>query len=136
MNFWSRIKILIFSTTLPDPGSTHIAIGAKADGLYIRKPGGTDKRLLTEDDSTGGSTAATATGTLLSSGWSSNSQTISVTGVTASKIITVSPAATLANVANYADAGIICSSQGAGTLTFVCVRQPISNINVNVLIQS
>lgn len=74
------------------------------------------------------------TGTLSSSAWSNNSQTINVVGVTATNRIIVSPSATLNNIALYADAGIICSAQGNGTLTFVCVRQPISNISINILI--
>lgn len=71
---------------------------------------------------------------LSSLGWSNNSQTVNVAGVTASSKIIVSPAETLNNIALYADAGIICSAKGTGTLTFVCVRQPISNISVNILI--
>lgn len=78
----------------------------------------------------GGSTAAT--GTLVAADWSSSSQTINVTGVTASNNVIVAPAP--ASQADYTSAGIICTAQGAGTLTFTCTSTPSSDLTVNVLI--
>ena len=78
----------------------------------------------------GGSTAATAT--LADSGWSSNSQTVNVTGVTANNNVIV--AAAPASQADYSACGIICTAQGAGTLTFTCDSVPTTGITVNVLI--
>ena len=64
--------------------------------------------------------------------WSSNTQTVNVTGVTASNVVIVSPAP--ASAADYAAAGIICTAQGSGTLTFTCTTVPSNAITVNVII--
>ena len=74
----------------------------------------------------------TGTATLLSSGWSSNSQTINVAGVTASNTVIVSAAA--ASIGLYSSHGVICTGQGAGTLTFTCDYVPDQNIGINVVI--
>lgn len=80
--------------------------------------------------SAGGAVSATAT--LAVNDWSSNTQTINVTGVTASNNVIV--AAAPASQADYTSAGILCTAQGAGTLTFTCTTTPSSAITVNVLI--
>lgn len=58
--------------------------------------------------------------------------TKSVTGVTASNNIVVSPDPT--SMDDYIDAGIVCTAQASGTLTFTCNTTPSSSIVVNVLI--
>lgn len=65
-------------------------------------------------------------------GWSSNSQTVSVAGMTASAniIVTAAPDSYMA----YAEAGVHCTAQGAGTLTFACEDTPTEALTVNVLI--
>lgn len=65
-------------------------------------------------------------------GWSSNTQTVTVTGVTASNIVIVSPAP--ASAADYAAAGIVCTAQAADSLTFTCDTVPTNAITVNVVI--
>ena len=80
------------------------------------------------------SSSTTTTCTLTSAGWSSNSQTVSVTGVTASNTVIVSPAPS--DIEDYADCGVYCSAQGSGTLTFGCDTAPSGDIVVNVLIMS
>ena len=77
---------------------------------------------------------STITVTLTSAWWSSNSQTVSATGVTASNTVIVSPAPD--DIADYADCGVYCSAQGSGTLTFGCDTAPSGDIVVNVLIMS
>ena len=77
---------------------------------------------------------STITVTLTSAWWSSNSQTVSATGVTATNDVIVSPAPT--DIADYADCGVYCSAQGSGTLTFGCDSTPSGDIVVNVLIFS
>jgi hypothetical protein len=72
--------------------------------------------------------------TLTTAWWSSNTQTVSATGVTASNIVIVSP--NPSDYSDYTDAEIYCSAQGSGTLTFTCGTTPSSNIDVNVLILS
>ena len=77
------------------------------------------------------------TATLTTSGWSSNSQTVTVSGVvadTSAQLITVSPA-NKASATAWGAAGVFCSAQGANSLTFVCDTAPTENISVNISIQ-
>lgn len=78
----------------------------------------------------GGSTGTTAS--LVVADWSSNTQTVNVTGVTASNNVIVAPAPLSAE--DYADAGVLCTNQGAGTLTFTCKTTPTNDITVNIII--
>lgn len=72
--------------------------------------------------------------TLRASGWNANAktQTVSVAGVTATSnlIITAAPGSYMA----YAEAGVRCTAQGAGTLTFACETVPTADVAANVLI--
>lgn len=77
------------------------------------------------------------TATLTTSGWSSNSQTVTVNGVvadTSAQLITVSPA-NKASATAWGEAGVFCSAQGTNSLTFVCDSAPSANISVNISIQ-
>ena len=80
----------------------------------------------------GAVTKSTATIVLPSTDWSSHSQTITVTGVTTDNTVIVSPAS--ASASDYADAEILCTAQGANSLTFTCTTDPTNNISVNVVI--
>ena len=78
------------------------------------------------------------TATLTTSGWSSNSQAVTVSGVVAdssAQRICVSPA-DKASAKAWGEAGVFCSAQGANSLTFVCDSAPSANINVNISIQA
>ena len=68
------------------------------------------------------------------SNWSDNTQTINVTDVTSENtiIVSYSPEAYEA----YSDAGIRCTGQGNGILTFFCESTPNADIPVNVVILS
>lgn len=77
---------------------------------------------------------STITVTLTSAWWSSNSQTVSATGVTASNTVIVSPAPD--DIADYADCGVYGYWQWSWTLTFKCDTAPSGDIVVNVLIMS
>ena len=92
----------------------------------------THSQYLTAHQSLDAVASSSATGTLTVAGWGSNSQTINVTGVTASNIVVVSPAP--ASVDAYAEAGIICTAQGAGTLTFTCDTVPTAALTINIVI--
>ena len=74
------------------------------------------------------------TATLTAAGWDANAktQTVSVAGVTATAncIITAAPDSYMA----YAEAGVRCTAQGAGTLTFACETVPTADVAANVLI--
>ena len=65
-------------------------------------------------------------------GWSNNTQTVTVTGVTATNIVFVSPAP--ASASDYSSAGINCTAQGTDSLTFTCTTVPTNAITVNVVI--
>lgn len=80
----------------------------------------------------GGASVTVTTATLTVAGWSNNSQTVSVAGVTASNTVLVTYAP--ASKAAYTAADIYCTAQGAGTLTFACTTTPTSAITVNVMI--
>lgn len=69
--------------------------------------------------------------TLTSAGWSSNTQTVNVTGMTATGIVFPSPDP--ADQADYTSAGILCTAQAAGTLTFTCDTVPSNDIDVNIV---
>lgn len=81
---------------------------------------------------TGWVSMSTVTVTLLANWWSSNTQTVSATGVTASNNVIVSPDPS--DISDYADWWIYCSAQWSGTLTFTCGTTPSNDIDVNVLI--
>lgn len=76
-------------------------------------------------------TKVNSTITLTVAGWSSNTQTVNVTGMTATGVVLVSPDPT--DQADYTSAGIICSAQAAGTLTFTCSTTPAADLSVNVV---
>ena len=71
--------------------------------------------------------------TLSSSGWSGNTQTVSATGVTATNTVTTGPAPSSMNAAMQA--GVYCSAQGQGTLTFTCSSVPSSSLTYNYVTQ-
>ncbi len=100
---------------------------------------------LLKGDGSGGVSAAvagtdyqspvkSATVTLSANAWSGNSQTINIPNVTAGSLVTVAPVPTAQNRTAYLEAGVYCSAQGAGTLTFVCEDVPSVNLNVNIQI--
>lgn len=64
--------------------------------------------------------------------WSSDSQTITATGVKADNVIFIAP--TPENQAAYTFAGIICTTQGVNSLTFTCTTTPTADIQVQVVI--
>ena len=86
------------------------------------------------EPSSGGVTMSTTTCTLGTSGWTSDSITVNATGVTASNNVIVAPAPSSASA--YAAAGIVCTAQAAGTLTFTRTSANTASITVNVLILS
>ena len=76
-------------------------------------------------------TKVNSTITLTAADWSNSSQTVNVTGMTATGVVLVSPDPT--DQADYTSAGIICSAQAAGTLTFTCDSVPSGDIDVVVV---
>ena len=76
-------------------------------------------------------TKVNTTVTLTSAGWSGGSQTVTVTGMTATGVVLVSPDPT--DQSAYTSAGIICTAQAANSLTFTCTSTPSADIDVNVV---
>ena len=73
-----------------------------------------------------------ATYTLNSGEWTNNVQTINEAYIVyAYNDVIVSP--TPSCISDYASAGIYCSGQADGELTFTCATEPSANIHVNVL---
>lgn len=69
--------------------------------------------------------------TLAVADWSSNTQTVNVTGMTATGVVFVNPDPS--DQADYTSAGILCTAQAAGTLTFTCDTVPSGDIDVVVV---
>lgn len=76
----------------------------------------------------------TTTVTLAVASWSSLAQTVNVSGVTASNTVIVTPAPASHNA--YCEAGVYCSAQADGNLTFKCTEKPTAALTVNVVILS
>lgn len=74
----------------------------------------------------------TTSKTLQVANWSNNSQTVSISAVAISSTVIVSPIPT--SIDDYTAAGIRCSSQASGTLTFTCTTTPSNIVYINVII--
>ena len=108
-----------------------------ANDLYVQTDGGatTSNKVVVQGD-LDEIKATYVTVTLTTSGWSSNTQTVTVSGVVASEtaqLITPTPA--IASQSAYYEAGIMCTNQGTNSLTFTCQTVPTSNLTVYVVIQ-
>lgn len=68
---------------------------------------------------------------LTTSGWSSKTQSVTATGVTANSIIVVSPAP--ASFLEYAENVVRATSQTTNSITFTCDEVPSSALTVNVM---
>ena len=130
---------VVFGITNGGTGATTVADARNNLGL-----GNTAGALPVANGGTGASDAAAAranigavamtskTVKLAPSSWSSLTQTVSVSGVTASNTVVVAPAPE--SYAAYGEAGVYCSAQASGKLTFKCETVPSATITVNVLI--
>lgn len=76
-------------------------------------------------------TKVNTTITLTAAGWSNGSQTVSVSGITSTGVVFVSPDPT--DQADYTTAGILCTSQATDSLTFTATTTPSSDIDVVVV---
>ena len=73
--------------------------------------------------------------TLPASGWSSNTQTVTVQGVLADESAQlIQPMPAVASQNAYITAGVICSGQAANQLTFKCSTVPTDDISLYVVI--
>lgn len=118
-----------------------LPISAASSTTFIPSPYVTSNNVQDAIDEVQGNVDAAKpvlrTATLTASGWSSNSQTVTVSGVVANssaQLIYVSPA-NKASATAWGEAGVFCSAQGANSLTFVCDSVPSANIVVNIAVQ-
>lgn len=73
--------------------------------------------------------------TLSSSGWSDNTQTVTVNGVLADETKQlIQPMPAVASQVAYMSAGIYCSGQAANSLTFTCSETPAEDITLYIVI--
>jgi hypothetical protein len=79
-----------------------------------------------------GATYSAVTASLSASGWASGEQTVSVSGVTASNVVIVSPDP--GSYVAYGEANVRCIAQTSGKLTFACDDVPSANLTVNIVI--
>ena len=112
---------------------TNNTAGTMAVGLTTDGTNWNNYELLSADGTipTARLTKVNSTITLTAAGWSSNTQTVNVTGITATGVVMVSPDPT--DQSAYTSAGILCTAQAAGTLTFTCDTVPSGDIDVNVV---
>ncbi len=122
----------ILDTTLTKPDK---AANAKAVGDALREPVATDKiadGAVTQKKLASGATYNSVAVSLTVDGWSSNQQSVSVAGVTASNVVIISPAP--GSYESYFEANVRCSAQGDSMLTFTCETVPTVELSVNVFI--
>ena len=73
--------------------------------------------------------------TLSASGWASNAQTVTVSGVLADETKQlIQPMPAVASQQAYMAAGVYCSGQAANSLTFTCSEVPTEDITIYVVI--
>lgn len=73
---------------------------------------------------------------LVSTGWSNNTQTVTVNGVSATETEQIIfPVPAISSQEAYFEAGIMCTGQAANSLTFTCEETPTTNLTVYVVIQ-
>ena len=90
---------------------------------------------LTADDVNAASPPSSTTITLTTSGWSSNTQTVTVQGVLADETKQlIQPMPAIASQIAYMSAGIYCSGQAANSLTFTCSETPTEDIALYIVI--
>lgn len=97
------------------------------DGLALY-----DENIKQYVESQGGGVAYTAQAVSIPvSAWSGTTATVSASAVTAGSDVIVAPAP--ASISAWAAAGVYCSAQGAGTLTFTCSTTPTAALTANVM---
>lgn len=128
----------VTTAKLADLCITADKIGAAAVTAAKIAPGAVTRAKLAEDVTAaalGGTPASVAKTVTLPAGesWVENAQTVNVEGVTADNNIIVTPADAVSRD-YWNDAGVFCTEQGEGTLTFSCNETPEGEITANVLI--
>lgn len=127
------------TSTMPaTKGYVDTAVGAKQDtlvsGTNIKTINGNSilgSGDLTISGGSGGASYTTQAVSIPTSAWSGTTATVSASAVTATNDVIVAPAP--ASISAWAAAGVYCSAQGAGTLTFTCSTVPTAELTANVM---
>lgn len=117
--------------------STDITLSASDVGAQATLVSGTNIKTINGSSILGSGNLTIDCGTPLTivldkDDWVSKVQSVAVSGMDAEKNVFVGP--TLASSEDYAAAGILCTAQGAGSLTFTCETVPTTDLSVNLLI--
>ena len=113
--------------TLPT-ASTSTLGGVKVDGSTITIADG----VISSSGGGGGVSYIKQAVSIPASAWSGTTATVSASAVTASDDVIVAPAP--ASISAWAAAGVYCSAQGSGTLTFKCSATPTAALTANVMV--
>lgn len=73
---------------------------------------------------------------LQSSGWTSNTITVTASGATSTNSITISAPTDRSQYLSYGASNISCTGQGSNTLSFVCDITPNNDITLNIKIDN
>lgn len=94
-----------------------------------------DRAMMTEESADAKYFPKYRTVTLPASGWSSNTQTVTVQGVLADETAQlIQPMPAVASQNAYISAGVICSGQAANQLSFTCSTTPTEDISLYVVL--
>jgi len=113
--------------TLP-AATTDTLGGVKVDGTTITANDGV---ISAVGGGGGGVSYATQAVRIPASAWSGTTATVNASAATATNDVIVAPAPE--SVSAWASAGIYCSAQGDGTLTFTCTTAPTEAVTANVM---
>ena len=134
-----RVNVFIQIVT---GGNTTVVVGNIGAGSISFTPGTTGltadnvQDAIEEVNEKIPSAPKSVTVTLPASGWSSNTQTVTVSGVLANETAQlIQPMPAVASQNAYISAGVICSGQAANQLTFTCTTVPTEDLSVYVVIQ-
>ena len=116
------------------PNGTTVGLTEKHGYNYQSKQINDAQRAINQLDDAIGQlpTISTISVTLLASGWSTLTQSVAATGVTATNAVIVSPAP--ASQAAYVDSGVTCTGQQENLLVFTAEKAPTEDLTVNVMI--
>lgn len=138
-NSWHYAGDVATSADLPDTfmeGEVYYCAGD--NGFYVAmvdRPdgGGTISDFVFISSSAGGASITQMQVTLLDSDWDAyNQQSVTVTGMTATKPVVVSP--DYSSYDEYAESGVKCMAQSTDSLDFECDTIPNASLTVNLLI--
>lgn len=106
------------------------AYASAVDGGYV----GTESKFYTDlaAVSTKQDVVQSTTATLSSSGWSNNTITVTVNGITATNNLLVMPAP--ASTRDWDNSFVLCTAQATNSLTFTCETTPVVDLVANILI--